>query len=330
MELKPPENLTFRPIVAGPVCETHRLSNLLDILLQPYTKYVKSYIKDTKDFLQKLPENVDENSILVTFDVENLYSNIPHDLGLEAIDFWINKYPDELPNRISKEFIINSIKLILENNSFCFNDIYFLQTKGTAMGTRPVFAPVYATLVLAYLEEKMYEKSEAEFNQTFRLYLETNFKRFLDDCFLIFKQQEKDLDNFHQLLNNLHPSIKYTIDKNRRQISFLDTLIINNNGKVETDIYYKPTDSKQYLLYTSCHPKHTRNSIPYNLARRLRLIISEENTLIKRLEELRNFLLKQKYPPALIDDSIIKIKCLNRPDILKVDENNETDNSQIP
>ena len=53
MELKPPENLTFRPIVAGPVCETHRLSNLVDILLQPYTKYVKSYIKGTKDFLKK-------------------------------------------------------------------------------------------------------------------------------------------------------------------------------------------------------------------------------------------------------------------------------------
>ena len=168
VELKPPENLTFRPIVADPVCETHRLINLLDILLQPYTKYVKSYIKDTKDFLKKLPENIDENSILVTFDVENLYSNIPHDLGLEAIDFWINKYPDELPNRISKEFIINSIKLILENNSFCFNDTYFLQTKGTAMGTK--FAPVYATLVLAYLEEKMYEKSEEDFNQTFRSY----------------------------------------------------------------------------------------------------------------------------------------------------------------
>ena len=47
------------------------------------------------------------------------------------------------------------------------------------MGTK--FAPVYATLVSAYLEEKMYEKSEEDFNQTFRSYLETNFKRFLDD-----------------------------------------------------------------------------------------------------------------------------------------------------
>ena len=186
--------------------ETHRLSNILDILLQPYTKYVKSYIKGTKYSPQKLPENIDENSILVTFDVENVFSNFPHNLGLEAIEFWINEYPDGLPNRISKEFIINSIKLILENNSLCFNDIYnFLRTKGTAMGTK--FAPVYATLVFAHLEEKIYEKSEADFNQTFSLYLETNLKRFFDDCFLKFKQQEKDLDKFHLLLNSLHPKI---------------------------------------------------------------------------------------------------------------------------
>ena len=51
---------------------------------------------------------------------------------------------------------------------------------------------------------------------------------------------------------------------------------------------------------------------------------------MKRLEELRNFSLKQKYPPALIDDSITKIKCLNRPAIFKAHENNDKDNSQIP
>ena len=122
VELKPPNDLTFRPIVKGPACETHRLSNLLDILPQPYTKFIKSYIKDTKDFLQKLPENIIESSILVSFDVVNLYSNIPHDLGLEAIKFWLDKYPDELPGRISKDFVLQSIKYILESNSFCFND----------------------------------------------------------------------------------------------------------------------------------------------------------------------------------------------------------------
>ena len=35
-------NLKFRPIVAGPACQTHRLSNLIDILLRPLTKHVKA------------------------------------------------------------------------------------------------------------------------------------------------------------------------------------------------------------------------------------------------------------------------------------------------
>ena len=78
--------------------------------------------------------------------------------GLEAINFWINNYPVELPNKVSKEVMIrsvikevmiSSIRLILENTSFCFNYIYFLQSKGTAMGTK--FASFYATPVLAGL-----------------------------------------------------------------------------------------------------------------------------------------------------------------------------------
>ena len=172
----------------------------------------------------------------------------------------------------------------------------------------------------------MYQKSE----KNFRLYLETNFKRFLDNCFLIFKQSEEDLKKFYDLLKRLHPSIRVTLDKSRQQLSFLDTLIINNNGKVQTDIYYKPIDSKQYLLYTTCHPKHTSNSIPYNLARRLKMIISEEHILLKRLEELKTFLLKQSCPAALIEDSIIKIKSLNRSNLLQTHPTNDKDNNKIP
>ena len=34
LELLDPEDLSFRPIAASPACETHRLSNLTDILLK--------------------------------------------------------------------------------------------------------------------------------------------------------------------------------------------------------------------------------------------------------------------------------------------------------
>ena len=73
-------NLKFRPIVAGPACQTQRLSNLIDILLCPLTKQVKSYLRDTTDFLYHLPSAVPENTLLAS-----LYSNITHTLGIKAI-----------------------------------------------------------------------------------------------------------------------------------------------------------------------------------------------------------------------------------------------------
>ena len=157
-------------------------------------------------------------------------------------------------------------------------------------------ASIYATLVLAYLEEKLYNQAEQEFDPDFRIYLEDNFKRSLDDCFIIFTKSEEELKGFHALLNTLHPSIKFSIEKSRTRLSFLDPQVTNQNGTLLTDIYNKRTDSKQYLLYTSCHPKHIRNTIPYNLARRLKMIVSDETILITRLEALNTFLLRQKYP----------------------------------
>ena len=50
IEVSEPKDLKLRPIVAGPCCETHRLSNFIDILLKPYVSKVRSYIKDTSDF----------------------------------------------------------------------------------------------------------------------------------------------------------------------------------------------------------------------------------------------------------------------------------------
>ena len=104
------DDLALRPIVAGPACQTHRLSNLIDILLRPLTKRVKSNLRDTTDILTHLPLEVPENTLLVSFDVQSLYSNIPHKLGIEAIIYWPTKFPDDSPIRFPKEFILEWIK----------------------------------------------------------------------------------------------------------------------------------------------------------------------------------------------------------------------------
>ena len=84
-------DLILRPIIAGPKCLIHRLSNLNDIVLRPLTKRMKSYLRVANDFLNYLPEHIPEETILASFDLEPLYSNIPYGPGLDAIKFWLQK-----------------------------------------------------------------------------------------------------------------------------------------------------------------------------------------------------------------------------------------------
>ena len=71
------------------------------------------------------------------------------------MDYWQRNFPHDCPARFPKEFILEGIEIILNNNTFRFNGKHYHQTKGTAMGTK--FAPVYATLVIGYLEEILTE-----------------------------------------------------------------------------------------------------------------------------------------------------------------------------
>ena len=49
-----------------------------------FDKHVKSYFRDSIDFLNKCDRNTDGNTVIATFDVVDLYTNIPHTFGMEV------------------------------------------------------------------------------------------------------------------------------------------------------------------------------------------------------------------------------------------------------
>ena len=309
IKLLAPEDLKFRPIVAGPSCPTHRLSNLIDILLKPLLKHVKSYVRDDIDFLTKLPKNISKDEEFITFDVTNLYSNISHELGIKAISHWIDKHYSSIDKRFSKEFIIDSIKIILENNTFNLGDRTFLQIKGTAMGTK--MAPTYATLVLAYLEEMLYNKINQKFGKEYGIHFEKQWKRYLDDCFYIHNSNKCKIETIHQMLNDLDKNLYFTIERSKSEIPFLDILVKNVSGNIVTDMYHKPTDTKQYLHFKSCHPRAMKMNIPYSLARRVCTIVSDTNLRTLRLQQLSHNLQARHYPKSVIIQGIEKAQKLD-------------------
>ena len=86
-----------RPVISNSGFYTENISALLDFHLKPIAAKVKSYIKDTNDFLRKLQNlpKLPDDVILCTIDVIGLYPNIPNEEGLlflkKALHKWRNK-----------------------------------------------------------------------------------------------------------------------------------------------------------------------------------------------------------------------------------------------
>ena len=88
--------------------------------------------------------------------------------------------------------------------------------------------------------------------------------RYTDDTFFIWTASEKRLDDFLERLNNFHPNLKFTHERSREEINFLDVTVRVNHGEFITNLYCKPTDGHQYLHFESCHPSHTKSSIIFS------------------------------------------------------------------
>jgi hypothetical protein len=218
---------------------------LLDQILKPLLNKIPSYIKDSFDFLDKLPKITVGTTLFVSFDVVSLYTNIPHELGLEALDFYLTKYADIINSRFSRHFILKAMELILTHNIFKVNDEYYIQTCGTAMGAS--IAPTYANLTMGYLEEKLYN-TFIQNKPWLADYIKNNFFRYLDDCFIILNESYITLEELLGALNNLHNKINFTYEKSPTKLNFLDVLVQKDGFEILQQTFF----INQQIILTTC------------------------------------------------------------------------------
>ena len=154
-----------------------------------------------------------------------------------------------MDNSDFKDFLLRMLEIVLKYNIFEFNKDLYIQLIGTAMGSRP--APSYANIFMANkIDQKISELATRINNGENPLLF---FKRFLDDIFLVYTGCLKKLHLFLSELNNIHPSIKFTMThttpsgvtnpdcgcKPSESLAFLDTSCTVQNGKIVTDLYRK-------------------------------------------------------------------------------------------
>ena len=69
-------------------------------------------------------------------------------------------------------------------------------------------------------------------------------------------------------------------------MAFLDIKIPIEGHGLGTSVYYKPTDSHSYLLYSSSHPSHVKNSRPFSQFLRLRRFCSDDSDFSEKSEAM--------------------------------------------
>jgi len=296
-----------RPIVSANNSPTERISQLADFFLQPLVHTTKSYVKDTTDFINKIEAlaPLSPDSLLCTVDVCSLYTNIPNDEGILACKNILNhlRTTTQAP---SNQNIIRLLTHVLYMNNFDFNDKHYLQVGGTAMGTK--VAPSFANIFMA------------DFEDTFVYNYHTQpliWLRYIDDIFMIWDKGSDSLQEFLSHLNSCHNTIKFTSEISSEKVNFLDTtVLIDTDRKLYTNLYCKPTDSHNYLLYDSAHPSHLKKSLPFSQLLRIRRICSKLDDFDKNAILIGSHFLRRNYPPTQVEDAIIEVRRTSRESLL--------------
>lgn len=298
-----------RPIVSANGCPTEKISQLVDhFLTPPTTTHIKSYVRDTTDFIRKLEQlgELPPNCQLVTMDVTSLYTNIPNNEGLRAAMKLLTIYRPQQDVKPSNINLVKLLEMVLTKNNFQFNGEHYLQIGGTAMGTKA--APGLANCFMGNFEEE----------HTYKYRLQPLiYLRYLDDCFLIWQYSNIELDAYIAYLNNHLPSIKFTVERSRKSVTFLDTTVKLVNNRIETDLYCKPTDAHNYLLYKSSHPQKCKDSIPYSQFLRIRRICTKTEDFDDHAIKFCEHFHRRGYPIPLLEKAIIAARRIPRGNLLK-------------
>jgi len=227
--------LKGRPIVGNTNWITTNLSIFLDQRLQTYLKDNPYILTSSKDLISKWKgSTLGENDLLVSLDVESLYTNI------SVIDTC--SMLNEFSFTLSRIF-----KMITDYNYFSYNEKLYKQTDGIAMGSNCAVS-IANLYMFRYLDAFIAQR-----------YSIREYCRYIDDIGFIFDSATENLDIMFRAVNQLHSGIKFTIVNSKESLDILDLTFYPDptTRQLEHKTFQKPMNSYLYIPSFSRHPPAT-------------------------------------------------------------------------
>ena len=211
---------------------------------------------------------------LISYDVSALFTLVPIDPALIIIRHLLEK-DEKLQDRtvLSVQNIIEPLGFCLHNTYFSFQNKFYEQVEGAAMGS--LVSPIAANLYREHFER---EALWSAFNPPWHWF------RYVDDTFVIQKQVHKQ--GFLEHINSIDPAIKLTVEGNQGNgtIPFLDTLVMPEaDNFLSITSYCKPTHTDQYLQWDSHHNLSAKYSVIGILTHRAKTVCNRPELFQKEL-----------------------------------------------
>ena len=304
----------LRPVTSQIDAPTAKLGQVTNYILNQALKFVPVNLKDSTSLRHKLKNKynnkVEEGHILATADVKSLYTNVPLEHGVDVVSKFILEHIKDI-DMLGLEYadFVLILKTVVQAGYFRFNDSYYQQIDGLGMGVKP--APSFA-IIYVYCTV---EKPLIENDYTYTLVIPDkptdimsidSWDRYVDDCLMVGKGDQQDVENLFTYVNQLNPHIQFTHESSHHKIDFLDlTIHLDVTTKcLEFELYTKPSSLGIFLNFHSAHPQSTiRNSAISELNRALQ-IGSTEQLKKNGIEKISRMLKDNAFPNRTIEELI--------------------------
>ena len=177
--------------------------------------------------------------------------------------------------------------------------------------------PSYANLFVRFIEHQFfsqYNSTEPEL-----------YGRYIDDSIGAASSTREELTQSITAVNSYHPALKYTWEISETSLAFLDIKISIEGNGLCISVYCKPTDLRSYLLYSSSHPSHVKNSITFSQFLRLRRLCNFDSDFSEESEAMCQFFQKGGYPVSAVRAGHHNAQEIDRQPALQTTEKENTD-----
>lgn len=287
-------NIPIRPVVSYIGAPAYKLAKHLNVLLRVKSGFTPQHsLKNSLDLIDKVKDVIiPPCAKLISLDVDSLFTNVPHQECLHILENMFEKQrlvPGE------REDLISLTNLCMNQNYFRFNNQYYRQKEGLAMGSP--LSPLMADIFMDNFESENVVKDP---NILF-------YYRYVDDIIICWTGTLRQIDVFVNKLNSVHSKIKFKLElEENKSLNFLDINITRVNNKLEFQIYRKPTQTDIAIPSSSCHPIQHKLAAFRSYIHRLMTVPLSRDSYVKELNVIYQIAIANGYNKQLVDSLIAK------------------------